>query len=183
MEGSYIWEDESLAQEWDLGSGRVAKWGKKTVVCKGVFTIKYKADGSIERHKARLIAKWYTKTLGIDYQEKFVLVAKMNFIRILLSLCVNLYWSLCQFDVKNAFLHGNLEEEVYIDLPLGFENLSNDKVCRLKKSLYELTQSVGAWFGIFTKFLKTYDFIQSQGDLLYLLNTHHSRKSLFLLFM
>ena len=81
------------------------------------------------------------------------------------------------------FLHGNLEEEVYIDLPLGFENLSNDKVCRLKKSLYELTQSVGAWFGIFTKFLKTYDFIQSPGDLLYLLNTHNSRKSLFLLFM
>ena len=66
----------------------------------------------------------------------------MNSIRILVSLAANLGWHLHQFDVKNAFLHGNLEEEVYMDIPPGFEDdKTGGKVCRLKKSLYSLKQS------------------------------------------
>jgi len=73
------------------------------------FTIKHKADGSVERYKARLVAKGFTKIYEIDYEETFALVAKMNLIRVLLSIAANLDWPLHQFDVKSAFIHGDLE--------------------------------------------------------------------------
>ncbi|CAL8990567.1 unnamed protein product [Prunus brigantina] len=140
--------------------------GKKTVGCKWIYTVKLKADGSVERYKARLVAKGYTHRYGIYYQETFAPVAKIKTIRILLSLAANLDWPLHQFDVKNAFLHGDLEEEVYMDLPSGC-NFTRDKgnqVCKLKKSLYGLKQSPRAWFGRFTKSMKFFGYTQSNAD-------------------
>ncbi|RVW56491.1 Retrovirus-related Pol polyprotein from transposon TNT 1-94 [Vitis vinifera] len=139
--------------------------GKKPVGCKWIFTVKYKADGNVDRYKARLVAKGFTQSYGIDYQETFAPVAKLNTVRVLLSLAANLDWSLHQLDVKNAFLNGDLEEEVYMDIPAGLETTSNfNKVCRLRKSLYGLKQSPRAWFERFTKVVKGYRFVQCQSD-------------------
>ena len=78
----------------------------------------------------------------MDYDETFAPVAKINTIRVLLSLAANLDWPLKQFDVKNAFLHGDLHEEVYMDLPPGYGASTKEQVvCKLKKSLYGLKQS------------------------------------------
>jgi hypothetical protein len=111
------------------------------------------------------VAKGFTQSYGIDYQETFAPVAKLNTVRILLSLASNLDWPLYQMDVKNAFLNGDLEEEVYMDIPPGFETSENaNKVCKLKKSLYGLKQSPRAWFDRFTKVVKKSGYIQCQTD-------------------
>ena len=138
---------------------------KKPVGCKWVFTVKHNADGSVERYKARLVAKGYTQTYGIDYEETFAPVAKMNSVRVLLSCAANLNWPLHQFDVKNAFLHGELEEEVYMAIPPGFSSSQTEgKVCRLKKALYGLKQSPRAWFDRFLKAMLRFGYKQSHAD-------------------
>lgn len=93
--------------------------GKKPVGCMWIHTVKYKADGTIEHFKARLVANGTLRHMAIDYMETFALVAKINTVRVLLSLAVNLNWPLQQFDVKNAFLHGDLTKEVYMDISPG----------------------------------------------------------------
>ena len=103
---------------------------------------KYKVDGTIERYKARLVAKGFTQTYRVDYQETFSPVAKLNTVRVLLSLAANLDWPLHQFDVKNAFLHGDLEEDIYMDIPSGYvANTEGNIVYKLQRTLYGLKQS------------------------------------------
>jgi len=139
--------------------------GKKPVGCRWVFTIKHKADGTIERYKARLVAKGYTQTYGIDFSKTFSPVAKIDTIRELFSIAANKNWPLHQFDVKNAFLHGDLKEELYMEALPGFsEDFQRNEVCKLKKALYGLKLSPCAWFGRFTVAMKRYGYKQSNSD-------------------
>ncbi|KAI5323399.1 hypothetical protein L3X38_032471 [Prunus dulcis] len=136
--------------------------GKNKVRCRWVFTLKHKADGSIDRYKARLVAKSYTQTYGVDYTETFAPVAKLNTVRILLFLAANHDWPLLQFDVKNAFLHGDLKEEIYMDPPPGIPVTSKEgMVCKLRKSLDGLKQSLRAWFGRFAASMRKSGYVQS----------------------
>ncbi|RVW60936.1 Retrovirus-related Pol polyprotein from transposon RE1 [Vitis vinifera] len=151
--------------------------GKRPVGCKWIFTIKYKADGSVERFKARLVARGFTQSYGIDYQETFAPVAKLNTIRILLSLAVNQDWCLQQLDIKNAFLNEDLEEEVYMEIPPGFEeSMAKNQVCKLQKSLYGLKQSPRAWFDRFTKAVLKLGYKQGQADHTLFVKKSHAGK-------
>ena len=139
--------------------------GKKTVGCRWVYSIKYHADGTIERYKAQLVAKGYAQTYGIDYSETFSPVAKIDTIRVLFSIAANRDWPLYQFDVKNAFLHGEIEEEVYMQAPPGYsEEFTQGEGCRLKRALYGLKQSPRAWFGRFTNAMRKFGYRQNNSD-------------------
>ena len=137
--------------------------GKSTVDCKWIFTVKYTSEGKIERYKARLVARGFTQCYGVDYEETFAPVAKLKTVRVLLSIAVNLDWPLYQLDVKNAFLNGDLNEEVYMNVPAGVAT-EPGMVCRLKKALYGLKQSPRAWFERFSQSMKGYGYYQCQTD-------------------
>ena len=93
------------------------------MTCKWVFTLKYHPDDIVARHKARLVAREFTQAHGIDYIETFFPVVCMNSIRVLLSLVINLDWSLHQLDVFNAFLYGDLTKQVFMEQPPRFSCL------------------------------------------------------------
>ncbi|KAG7598815.1 GAG-pre-integrase domain [Arabidopsis suecica] len=138
--------------------------GKKALGCKWVFRLKYKSDGTLERHKARLVVLGNNQTEGVDYSETFAPVAKMVTVRAFLQQVASLDWEVHQMDVHNAFLHGDLDEEVYMQFPPGFRPHDKTKVCRLRKSLYGLKQAPRCWFAKLTAALTDYGFIQDISD-------------------
>nr|KYP68722.1 Retrovirus-related Pol polyprotein from transposon TNT 1-94 [Cajanus cajan] len=138
--------------------------GRKTVGCKWVYKIKYKATGEIEKYKAHLVAKGFTQIEGEDFNETFAPVAKMTTIRCLLSVAVAKEWELHQMDVSNAFLHGELDEEVYMAVPQGYSVPTKGMVCRLRKSLYGLHQASRNWYTKLSHALEEYGFKECDAD-------------------
>lgn len=111
-----------------------------------MYKRKMNAKGEVERYKARLVVKGYRQQEGIDYNEVFAPVTRMESIRLLISLAAQNKWPILQMDVKSGFLNGKLKEEVYIEQPLGYMKRGDEKkVLRLKKALYGLKQAPRAW--------------------------------------
>ncbi|GJU28111.1 retrovirus-related pol polyprotein from transposon TNT 1-94, partial [Tanacetum coccineum] len=128
--------------------------GQKLVSCKWLYKIKEGTEGVQKpRYKARLVARGFTQRAGIDYNEVFSPVVRHTSIRVILSLTACEDYELEQLDVKTAFLHGNLEETIYMRQPPGFEEGTGNKVCLLKKSLYGLKQSPRQWYKRFDVYM------------------------------
>ncbi|GKC17860.1 ribonuclease H-like domain-containing protein [Tanacetum coccineum] len=133
--------------------------------CMWLFRHKYLADGTLSRYKARLVANGSTQLQGLDVDETFSPVVKPGTIRMVLSLAISQHWSVHQLDVKNAFLHGDLSETVYMHQPPGFRDCVHpDYVCLLQRSLFGLKQAPRAWFQRFASYVTRVGFHHSRCD-------------------
>jgi hypothetical protein len=151
---------------------------------KWVYKIKQKPDGSIERFKARLVARGFEQQCGIDYNETFSPVIKPSTIHIILSLAIQFDWSIRQLDISNAFLHGYLGEEVFMEQPQGFVDREHpDYVCKLHKSLYGLKQAPRAWFNWLSSYLVELGFIASLVDPSLFIFTHGGIRLFMLIYV
>eukprot|EP00253_Pinus_taeda_P032853 PITA_32853 len=148
-----VWEVVSRPQDRSVVGSR---W---------IYKIKYDADDSIEKYKARFVAKGYVQKEGIEYEETLTPVARYTSIRIVISLAAQMGWEIHQMDVKMAFLNGVIEEEVYIEQPEGFEtHEKKSHVCRLKKALSGQKQAPRAWYARIDGYLQKTRFVKSDAD-------------------
>ncbi|KAH9664249.1 Integrase catalytic domain-containing protein [Citrus sinensis] len=117
----------------------------KLVGCKWVFRTKYNLDGSVSKYKARLVAKGFHQTAGVDYSETYSPVVKSSTVRVIMSLAVMQDWNVRQIDINNAFLNGDLTEDVYMQQTEGFVS-EGGYICKLNKALYGLKHAPRAWY-------------------------------------
>jgi hypothetical protein len=139
--------------------------GKNAIGLKWVFKTKFAADGSLQKYKARLVAKGYAQQYGIDFEETFSPVVRFETVRLVLALAAQLQWPIYQFDVKSAFLNGDLHEEVYVTQPEGFIKEGNEtKVYKLKKALYGLKQAPRAWYSKIDGYFQEKGYMRSENE-------------------
>jgi hypothetical protein len=132
---------------------------KNVIGTKWVFRNKLNEDGQVTRNKARLVCKGYAQVEGIDFEETFSPVSRMEAVRLILAYACSKKIKVYQMDVKSSFLNGELEEEVYIEQPEGFIlSEKEDYVCRLKKALYGLKQAPRAWYSRLDRYLQQQGF-------------------------
>jgi hypothetical protein len=147
---------------WDVVS---RPEGKSVVTSKWIYKIKHVVDGSIEKYKARFVARGFSQIEGVDYDETFALVARYTSIRSIIALASSMVWKVHRMDVKTTFLNEEIEEEVYIEKPEGFFVYNKiSHVCRLKKALYGLKQVAHAWYEKMDGFLMSLGFNKSVAD-------------------
>lgn len=164
-----IWDDSMVVEivalekqhTWDICD---LPAGKTAIDSQWVYKNKYNADGTIERCKSRVVLCGNKQVAGVDYNETFAPVVRMATVRTLLSIVAANKWEVYQMDVNNAFLHGDLEEEVYMKLPPGFCHSHPNKVCRIRKSLYGLKQALRYWFKKLSDALLKFGFVQAYDD-------------------
>ncbi|GJW01215.1 retrovirus-related pol polyprotein from transposon TNT 1-94 [Tanacetum coccineum] len=139
--------------------------GRKPIGNKWVYKIKKNGDDQVERYRARLVVKGYAQKEGIDFNEIFSPVVRMTTIRVVLAMCATYDLHLEQLDVKTAFLHGNLEEEIYMLQPEDFKQKGKENlVCRLNKSLYGLKQVPRCWYKRFDSFIRSLEYNRLHAD-------------------
>ena len=131
-----------------------------------IFKNKSNEHGTVIRNKLRLVAQGYTQVEGIDFDETFALVARLESIRILLAIASHLNFKLYQMDVKSAFLNGMLQEEVYVEQPKGFVDPHKpDDIYKFKRALYGLKQAPKAWYDRLTAYLTEHRFKRGFADI------------------
>ncbi|KAH0609220.1 uncharacterized protein H6S33_001448 [Morchella sextelata] len=156
------------AHTWDI----VNRPSNRAVVKgKWVFKVKHNADGTIERYKARYVAKGFTQVQYQDYDETFAPVARYDSLRLLLALAAHNGWIPQQMDVKSAFLYGVLKEEIYMELPEGYRQ--DNKVCKLRKCIYGLKQSPREWYACLADSLQRKGFVPAKFDPCVFIHKNH----------
>ncbi|UYV74758.1 hypothetical protein LAZ67_12000832 [Cordylochernes scorpioides] len=133
LEKNNVWELTPLPKD------------KKIIGCKWTYKQKLNSKGEIERYKARLVAKGFNQKFGRDYEETFAPIVKHSIIRAFLAASVYKGMKVNHLDVKTAFLHGDLDKELYMELPEGLHTKQTNKVCKLKKAIYGLKQAGRSW--------------------------------------
>jgi hypothetical protein len=168
LEDGKLWKkamDEEMEaldknEAWDLVEFST---GRNPIHNKWVFKKKLNGEGKVEKYKARLVEKGYSQVEGIDFGEIFSLVAKLTSIIFMLSVVVAFDFEVEQMDVKTTFLHGDLEEEIYMKQPKGFVvKGKKELVCKLKKSMYGLKQSPRMWYQKFDTYMLGLGFTRSK---------------------
>ncbi|GKD10712.1 retrovirus-related pol polyprotein from transposon TNT 1-94 [Tanacetum coccineum] len=138
--------------------------GKTIIRTKWIWKNKMDEKGVVTKNKARLVAQRYNQQEGIDYEETFTPVARLEAIRIFLAYAAYIGFVVYQMDMKSAFLNGKLSEEVYVQQHLGFESSKfPDHVCKLDKALYALKQAHRAWYETLLTFLIQHKFVRGKG--------------------
>ena len=139
--------------------------GKECIGIKWVYKTKFDTKGEIIKYKERLVAKGFSQQYGVDYNETFTLVARLDTVRTILAIKAQNDWKVYQMDVKSAFLNSFLDEEVYVKQPLGYEVCWHEnKVYKLNKALYGLKQASRAWYKRIDSYMISNQFNRSNNE-------------------